>query len=121
MELSGINSIDQWKEIYLKLISWELKLDENSNETMMEILKSQKNEANKLFSKFIEKNYQNWINDNESSPLLSNSIIKDKLVKELSESTPTLFVVIDNLRYDQWKAIEPLIYTHYNKIMKSLT
>ena len=118
LELSGINSIDQWKEIYLKLISWELKLDENSNETMMEILKSQKNEANKLFSKFIEKNYQNWINDNESSPLLSNSIIKDKLVKELSESTPTLFVVIDNLRYDQWKAIEPLIYTHYNKIIE---
>ena len=75
LELSGINSIDQWKEIYLKLISWELKLDDNSNETMMEILKSQKNEANKLFSKFIEKNYQNWINDNTSSPLLSNSII----------------------------------------------
>jgi len=116
LELANINSIDQWKEVYLKLISWELKLDENSNDTMVEILKSQKHEANKLFSKFIEKNYKNWINDSESSPILSNSIIKNRLVNELSELTPTLFIVIDNLRYDQWKAIEPLIYNHYNKI-----
>ena len=49
-------------------------------------------------------------------PLFSNNIIKDKLVNELSDSTPTLFIVIDNLRYDQWRVIEPLIYNHYNKI-----
>ena len=41
LELSGINNIEQWKEIYLKLISWEIKLEENSNHTMMEIFISQ--------------------------------------------------------------------------------
>ena len=116
LELSGINNIEQWKEIYLKLISWEIKLEENSNDTMMEILISQKNEANRLFSKFIENNYENWLNNSDMMPLFSNNIIKDKLVNELSDSIPTLFIVIDNLRYDQWRVIEPLIYNHYNKI-----
>ena len=70
---------------------------------------SQKNEANRLFSKFIENNYEDWLNNNDIMPLFSNNIIKDKLVNELSYSTPTLFIVIDNLRYDQWRVIEPLI------------
>tara|TARA_B100000427_G_scaffold327375_1_gene337962 strand:+ start:74 stop:1633 length:1560 start_codon:yes stop_codon:yes gene_type:complete len=116
LELSGINTIEEWKEIYLKLISWEIKLEENINDTMMEILISQKSEANRLFSKFIEKNYKKWVNNNDLAPLLSNNIIKDRLASELSDSTPTIFIVIDNLRYDQWRVIEPLIYTYYNKI-----
>ena len=85
LELSSINTIEQWKEIYLKLISWEIKLEENSNDTMMEILISQKNEANRLFSKFIENNYENWLKNNDIMPLFSNNIIKDKLVNELSD------------------------------------
>ncbi len=116
IELSDINTIEQWKEMYLKLISWEIKLEDNSNDTMLDILISQKNEANRLFSKFVEENYKSWLNENKTSLLLSNNIIKDRLVNELSESTPTLFIVIDNLRYDQWKVIEPLIYNHYSKI-----
>ena len=116
IELSNINSIKGWVDMYLKLVSWEIKLEENNNETMMEILVSQKNEANRLFAKFIENNYQQWLNNKSSAPILSNSIIKDRLVKELSDSKPTLFLVIDNLRYDQWRAIEPLIYDYYNKI-----
>jgi len=116
IELSNINSIKGWVDMYLKLVSWEIKLEENNNETMMEILVSQKNEANRLFAKFIENNYQQWLNNKSSAPMLSNSIIKDRLVKELSDSKPTLFLVIDNLRYDQWRVMEPLIYNYYNKI-----
>jgi len=64
IELSNINSIKGWVDMYLKLVSWEIKLEENNNETMMEILVSQKNEANRLFAKFIEDNYQQWLNNN---------------------------------------------------------
>ena len=116
IELSDIDSIKGWVDIYLKLVSWEIKLEENNNDTMMEILISQKNEANRLFAKFIENNYQQWVNNRSSSPVLSNSLIKDRLVKELSDSKPTLFLVIDNLRYDQWRVLEPLINDYYNKI-----
>ena len=116
IELSDIDSVKGWVDMYLKLVSWEIKLEENNNDTMMEVLISQKTEANRLFAKFIENNYQQWVNDISSSPMLSNSLIKDRLVKELSDSKPTLFLVIDNLRYDQWRVLEPLINDYYNKI-----
>ena len=95
IELSDIDSVKGWVDMYLKLVSWEIKLEENNNDTMMEVLISQKTEANRLFAKFIENNYQQWVNDISSSPMLSNSLIKDRLVKELSDSKPTLFLVID--------------------------
>ena len=116
IELSDIDSIKGWVDMYLKLVSWEIKLEDNNNDTMMEVLISQKNEANRLFAKFIENNYQQWVNNRSSSPMLSNSLIKDRLLKELSDSKPTLFLVIDNLRYDQWRVLEPLINDYYNKI-----
>ena len=34
---------------------------------------------------------------------------------QLSKEQPTLFVVIDNLRYDQWKVFEPIISNYYKK------
>ena len=52
----------EWSEVYKKLVYWELELDKSKDESMMEILKDQKAEANKLFSKFIENNYLGWLN-----------------------------------------------------------
>ncbi len=37
------------------------------------------------------------------------------MLPELSKDQPTLLVVIDNLRYDQWKAFEPIIGNYYKK------
>ena len=53
IELSDIDSIKGWVDMYLKLVSWEIKLEENNNDTMMEVLISQKNEANRLFAEVI--------------------------------------------------------------------
>ena len=57
MDLSTINKADQWSELYQKLVYWEMELDEIDNSGMMEILESQKQEANTQFCKFIEHNY----------------------------------------------------------------
>ena len=48
-------------------------------------------------------------------PLFSNKLISERLIKDISTSEKTLFIVIDNLRYDQWKTIEPHILKYYNK------
>jgi hypothetical protein len=46
---------------------------------------------------------------------MSHTLFKDKVVPELSKDQPTLLIVIDNLRYDQWKAFEPIINNYYKK------
>jgi hypothetical protein len=85
---------------------------------MEEILISQKTECNNSFSKFIDNNYENWVNGFEDKPLLSNSLLSDRLTKDMSPNQKTLFIVIDNLRYDQWKTIEPNILKYYNKLLE---
>jgi len=103
-------SHEEWADIYKKLIYWELQMDEADNQSMSEVLDMQKVEANVNFCRFIKRNYESWLNDPKADrPLLSHQIIKKKVFPELKEGTPTFLIVIDNLRFDQWKVIEPII------------
>ena len=114
-DLYQAKSYDDWSNLYKKLIYWELKLNDVKESTMNEILISQKNECNSAFSKFIANNYSNWVKGN-NSPVLSNSLLEKKLFPKLNDKSKTLLLVIDNLRFDQWKSIEPEILKHYNKL-----
>ncbi len=115
MNLAMINSWDEWAELYQKLIYWELELETIEDSGMQEILISQKSEANNAFCKFIDNNYPEWFKNKEEAPLMSHNLFKEWIVPELSEQ-PTLLVVVDNLRYDQWKAFEPSVATYYKKV-----
>ena len=115
MDMSMVNSYEEWCDLYQKLIYWELQLEDIEDIGMTEILESQKNEANVQFGKFIDKNYPSWFDYKEDAPTMSHTLFKDKVVPELGDSQPTLLVVIDNLRYDQWKAFEPIVNNYYKK------
>ena len=113
MDLSMVNTYEEWVELYLKLIYWEIELEDIEDHAMFDILESQKNEANLQFGKFIEKNYAKWFQYKTDAPILSHTLFKEKVVPQLSPNQPTLLVVIDNLRYDQWKAFEPIVNNYY--------
>ncbi len=55
MDLSMVNSFEEWVEMYKKLVYWELELENIDDSGMFEILESQKTEANTQFCKFIDK------------------------------------------------------------------
>lgn len=98
---------EAWADIYKKLVYWELQMDQ-ADASMAEVLESQKVEANVNFCRFIRKNFESWLNDPKASkPLLSHQLMKKKVFPEINPSRPTFVMVIDNLRFDQWKAIEP--------------
>lgn len=113
MDLSMVNSWEEWAELYQKLIFWELQLEEIEDQSMFEILESQKVEANSQFSKFVDKQYRSWFEEDEG-PILSHKLFKKLVVPELKGSK-TLLVVIDNLRYDQWLAFEDVVSNFYRK------
>ncbi|WP_300436142.1 response regulator [Christiangramia sp.] len=115
MEMSQVNSYEEWAELYQKLVYWEIQLEEIEDSSMFEILESQKQEANNQFFKFISKNYQSWFEKNAEPPVMSHTLFKNKVLPELEKDKPTLMVVVDNLRYDQWKALEPIINPYYKK------
>ena len=117
MDLSMANSIDEWIELYKKLIYWELRLEDIEDSSMFEILESQKVEANNQFGKFVENNYADWFDDHDG-PVMSHTLFKEWIVPEIKD-TPTLLVVIDNLRYDQWYAFEDTVGSFFKKTKES--
>ena len=119
MDLSMVNTFEEWANLYQKLIYWELQLENIEDAGMFEILESQKSEANTQFGKFIDKHYPSWFEPHTEAPTLSHTLFKNKIVPELSKEQPTLLVVIDNLRYDQWKAFEPIVNNYYKKVTES--
>src|SRR5690606_10844782 len=60
MDLAMVNTFEEWVNLYQKLIYWELQLEDIEDVGMVEILESQKTEANSQFGKYIEKNYFKW-------------------------------------------------------------
>jgi hypothetical protein len=78
-------------------------------------LESQKTEANTQFCKFIDKNYPKWFENGASGPTMSHTLFRDKVVPQLKDIDSTLLIVVDNLRYDQWKSFEPFIANSYKK------
>ena len=115
MDLAMINTYDEWVDLYQKLIYWELELDQIEDTGMVDILESQKVEANLQFGKFIENNYQDWFNGSVDAPLLSTDLINKKVLPHIRQHKNVLMVVIDNLRFDQWKTIEKHITPFYDK------
>ncbi|MGO3812075.1 response regulator, partial [Mesonia sp.] len=96
MDMSMVNTFEEWAEIYQRLVYWEIQLEHIEDTGMFEILESQKIEANTQFCKFVEKNYTTWF-DGDDKPIMSHTLFKKKVVPELSKKQPTLLVVIDNL------------------------
>nr|WP_315202546.1 bifunctional response regulator/alkaline phosphatase family protein [uncultured Flavobacterium sp.] len=114
MEMAMVNSYEDWVELYKKLIFWELELENIDDQGMIEILESQKVEANSQFGKFIERNYEDWFAPKADKPIQSHNLFKELVVPEiLKKDKPVLFVVIDNLRYDQWKSFESVVGNYY--------
>ena len=117
VDLSMVNSFEEWTELYQKLVYWEIELENINDQGMVEILESQKQEANTQFFKFIKKNYQDWL-EGDHKPILSHTLFKDCVLPHINKSKGTLLVVIDNLRYDQWRMMEPLISDYYKKVQE---
>ena len=108
MQINDSLTADDWKEVYKKLIYWELEL-ETSQTGMSDLLSMQKREANGLFGKFVKKNYENWIIHPETRPMMSPDIFKTQLFPLLDQGEKIFFVLIDNFRFDQWKEVKDML------------
>jgi CheY-like chemotaxis protein len=114
MRLSDRLNWEEWTELYKKIVFWELELENSADKGMYDILKMQKAEANAQFGKFIESNYIGWLKNNDSAPLMSHHLLRKKLFPVVDNAeVPVFFILIDNLRYDQWKTIQPLLSDYF--------
>lgn len=113
----------KWKEMYKKLVYWEIEMA-NSDETGMEdILRTQKQDGNREFSKYIEKNYLKFISaaaDNEEAPMMSHNLMKRGILPNKKKEEPFFLLLLDNLRFDHWKVIEKEISNYYRVVKEEM-
>ena len=115
LQLSSNLTFNEWYDVYKKIIYWELELAKSNDNSIDEIISMQKTEANSQFFRFVSKNYESWINEIDS-PLLSHNLMKQKVFPHLRTNSSVYMLLIDNLRYDQWKVIEDKILEKFKVI-----
>ncbi len=104
--ISSAQTHSDWTELYRKITFWESELEKSTDPGMSEILRMQENDANNAFVRYLTNNYLSWLDpDAADKPVLSPSLFTKKIFPNVEQGRPLFFILIDNLRFDQWKTI----------------
>lgn len=105
MQIDDCRTIDDWKDVYRRLVHWELELS-SADSGMTDMLSMQKEEADNGFGKFIRKNYLSWVAPGATErPIMSPDIFKSRVFPAINNGEHVFLIVIDNFRYDQWRVL----------------
>lgn len=105
MQISDSLTIDDWYDVYKKLVYWEFEL-ENADKEMHSLLQAQKEDADNMFSRFVKKNYIDWLAaDRSKRPMMSHDIFRERIFPLIDKGEKVFLIVIDNLRFDQWRVL----------------
>ncbi|MBN2214453.1 MAG: bifunctional response regulator/alkaline phosphatase family protein [Bacteroidales bacterium] len=112
--INSARTYADWEEIYRKIVYWELELEKLNETGMSDILMMQKAEADQGFAKFIKSSYLSWFDTNSGNrPLISPNIFKEKVFPLVDNKKKVFVILVDNLRYDQWKTIHPIMSDYF--------
>lgn len=117
--ISSASTLDEWMAVQRTLSNWDIEL-QNVDSNMRQLLDQQRVEANTAFAKFIARNYESWFASGAERPLMSPDLFKRVLFPMLDRGEKVFFVVIDNFRYDQYRAILPILTEFFTVTDESL-
>ena len=109
LQLDSGLSAAEWADMQRRLVRWDLELASVDDRNIHDIFLAQRRDANRLFCRFMEEHYQQWLAGSEAKPLMSHTLLRERLFPLLKEQRPVFLIVIDNFRYDQWKTVQPLL------------
>ena len=114
MTVSDKLNFQEWKDVYKKLVYWEIELDSAGEDSMREVLDTQKSDANRNFCRYVTDNYLGMLKQTgEEGPIMSHNLFRRVVNPLLDDNLPVFFVVVDNLRFDQWRAISEILGERY--------
>ncbi len=118
-----------WIDRYIELTHWDLDLAEAGESGLHEALRGLYPHVRREFGHYMMRAYPDWLARLDGDrPPLSIDIVSEFLMPVLQHDRGVLYVVVDCLRLDQWKVIEPIIAqlfevetTHYFSILPTAT
>ncbi len=103
-----------WVDIYVKLLEWDLVSERLAEGGLQETHLAQKKECNTEFSDFVEAHYRDWVAGSPDSPPLSVDVLDRYVIPKLQAGKSVYFIVVDCFRLDHWLAVEPLLYPYFS-------
>ena len=113
MAITDAHDWKDWVDIHIKMTNWEMEMDSHPGLGLKQTIKDQRREFNVEFSKFVEKNYRNWVNSENDKPILSNEVIEKFVFPELEDNKSVFFFVVDCMRLDQWLLMEKYLNNYF--------
>jgi DNA-binding response OmpR family regulator len=119
----------QWIDRYAELTRWDLELTTANEMGLHESLQGLYPDLRREFAGFMKRAYPEWLKNLEGDrPPLSIDIVPEFLMPMFDSAKQAVFVIIDCLRLDQWRTLEPFIApmfdvetTHYFSILPTAT
>ncbi|MBT3267047.1 response regulator [Candidatus Poribacteria bacterium] len=105
---SGDISWKEWAAIYQRLVSWDMREDDLERSGLAASHRELHAEYNRAFSDYVATNYPSWVRGGDSPPL-SVDVLDRFVLPHVQRGEQVFFVVIDCMRLDQWRTIEPLL------------
>jgi CheY-like chemotaxis protein len=116
-----------WIDTYLRIIDWDIRLDEYRNTGLNLTHEDQKRAANFEFSRFVQRHYRDWV-QKHNGPDLSPHVFAKHAFPAVQRGAQVAFVIVDCMRLDQWLVMEPLLDSifridrqHYYSILPTAT
>jgi DNA-binding response OmpR family regulator len=118
-----------WIDRFTELTQWDLDLVTACETGLTETLRGLYPDMRREFAHFMRRAYPQWVSNlSGDRPPLSVDVAHEFLLPIIERDRQALFVVIDCLRLDQWRSIEPSLTTlfeiettHYFSILPTAT
>jgi CheY-like chemotaxis protein len=112
--LAGPLDWQGWLEVHRQLCEWEIEIGRLGDDGLQQMIDDQRRECNREFSRFVERHYPTWVNDEHNSPPLSVDVVPEFVAPYLERGRQVFFIVVDCLRLDHWMVIEPQLAEYFN-------
>ena len=131
IEADRYSSLDWrgWIDRFAELMQWDVDLADAGELGLHESLRGLYSDMHREFATFMKTEYPRWLRDLEGDrPPLSVDVVSEFVAPVLVRDKKAIFIVIDCLRVDQWRVLEPLLAplydvetTHYYSILPTAT
>ena len=98
----------EWTGVYQRLVSWDMREDELERAGLAGSHRELHAEYNRAFSDYVADSYPGWVRGDDS-PTLSVDVLDKFVLPHVQQGKQVFFIVIDCMRLDQWRMIEPLL------------
>src|SRR6267378_4159060 len=99
-----------WIDRYDELMRWDVDLAAAGEMGLYESLQGLYPDMHREFASYMRENYPEWLKNLEGNrPPLSIDIVAEFPLPILERDKAAVFIVVDCLRLDQWRVLEPLL------------